>query len=299
MTSAISDLISAALEKDGKIEDLLRLAYTVAIQLDVDDFKKWLEKELYGYHDATAEEIPRYRHVIGSVKGFNHVHNVWRPIFFENTQVAKSVTTRPINSSISELSSLLSDPAHSDDSFISGYAPDQLMILQKAIGEKVDIQLHIHRAAIAAILDTAKTTVLKWALELQKKGVTGENMSFSPKEKNVAQSIQIQSVQQLSVVGSSTGQLSVSQTQSNGISSVDLIEILKFIGDLTALNDSAPKNEIAEQNQKVRSAIDQNAERGVMRKLLESTKTILEKSITTTATKVLTTRINELIDRLT
>ena len=52
--------------------------------------------------------------------------------------------------------------------------------------------IYIGKQNLAGILDTVRNKILDWALELEKKGILGdEEMNFSDKEREQAQSVTI------------------------------------------------------------------------------------------------------------
>lgn len=62
--------------------------------------------------------------------------------------------------------------------------------IQKWLKDTPVIRRMIPNTAIDKIFNAVRNIVLQWALTLEKQGITGKNMSFTPEEKQIAQTSQ-------------------------------------------------------------------------------------------------------------
>ena len=60
-----------SLDPTAKITDILRHAFAIAENLDLQDFKIWCECELKGYYNTADENLPNYRLVEGTLHAMN------------------------------------------------------------------------------------------------------------------------------------------------------------------------------------------------------------------------------------
>lgn len=186
MTGLVFELQRDALNSEIKVSELLRKALVVSKKLNITEMEEWINKELNGYSDK--DNIPEYRIVTGDVKFYNPVHGCWLPIFFEDTKEAEKLSKRLINQSVDVLDSL----AKNNTKIM--HIPFQKNIENYLI-RKMDalipfqISLLIDKNEVIGILNTVKNKILDWSLKLEQKGILGEGMSFSEKEKHLAQTV--------------------------------------------------------------------------------------------------------------
>jgi AbiTii len=300
MSGLVLEIQQAAMDRTRRVEDVLRMALAAAAKLGVSDIQVWLERELNGYAGLPTDEIPRYRHLRGEVKGWNDLHG-WQPIFIRDAKVPEAVSTRPVDSPISELADLTAKP--DDGLFVSGYHPDQLKALQKAIGQVVHIRLHVSKSAIVGILDAVRTRTLKWALELESKGVVGDGLTFSSAEKTAAQTIHIGNVENLSagVIGQVGSGATTTHTQNVGLTAEALgkisglmVDVLSVAGHLQADDAERIREDIAA----LKSELEAARRPGHVKRVLASMKGVLENATGGMISKAATPAIQELISRI-
>ncbi|CAD6563372.1 hypothetical protein ACFQ3P_43395 [Paraburkholderia sabiae] len=65
MASLVLELQREALNTQGSVGHLLRMAFVVARKLGVSEFERWVSSEMNGYKDA--DDLPEYRLLSGSV----------------------------------------------------------------------------------------------------------------------------------------------------------------------------------------------------------------------------------------
>ncbi len=183
MGSLVLELQRESLDSKVQITDLLRKALVVARKLGIKEFQLWAESELGGYSKGLA--IPEYRNVRGQVRCWNPF-NGWIE-FRLPAKLAEVVSCYPQGQAVGELESLLTNDKSSI--IVMSYPPDQeqmLIELQGAAALKP--ALIIDPSVLRGIIDSVRNVILNWTLKLEEDGITGENMTFTLKEKHAASS---------------------------------------------------------------------------------------------------------------
>ena len=194
---SIQLLKNKALDPAVSISELLRIAYTIAVELNLVDFKKWLHSEMYGYENI--HDLPSYRLVYGVMVSLNPAYGCWQTVKIYDKKILEFLHSTPTTNKISEIEHLLNFSEKS--SFIHQELP---IAIQKIFAENnfgMKSAIYIGKQNLAGILDTVRNEILDWALELEKKGILGdEEMNFSDKERMQAQGITINNY----IVGNNT-----------------------------------------------------------------------------------------------
>lgn len=185
-TGLVIELQSACIGHRS-ITDVLRMAMMIAVKLDLPEERKWIESELNGYQSGLG--LPPYRVVKGTVKALNPYHGLV-PARFVDPEFEEMINDVFVGDSVAHLIQLTRDEGgeitYRFPSNIEGHLVKQQGIVAmqpyKVVGQ----------SQVAGILGSIRNRVLDWALELEKNGVTGENMTFSAEEKEkAAQNIHI------------------------------------------------------------------------------------------------------------
>lgn len=177
MTGLVEEIQKEAIDQAASVASLLRKVKLAAAKLDLPSVESWVEKELNGY----AEEVPDYRLVSGQPMSHDQYFG-WRQI----GGYVEPLSKRATGLSIAAIEDMLSGGS-SDDSFHVSYSDEISAKLNKSNHAQATYALRVPRHAFVAILDTVRTLVLQWAIDLEKKGVTGSGISFRPEEKLAAQ----------------------------------------------------------------------------------------------------------------
>ena len=185
MSSVVLELQREVTQSDCDIVSVLRRAHLIASKLELKDFNQWKVNELNGYDSQI--DIPEYRSVPGQLKAFNPYHG-WIPVMLTDPDIEELVCHPKMRNSISELLSLCNGNGSSVVMTLTGE-------LQNSLNKMCDVPIHMQMAihipkpAVADIIEKVKNTLIEWTLELESKGVLGEEMSFSEQEKEIAKSI--------------------------------------------------------------------------------------------------------------
>jgi hypothetical protein len=182
LAGLVLELQSDALNKEVRCSDLLRKALVVSRKLGIDSIEGWIQYELNGF-PLKCDAIPDYREIHGLIKIWNPYHG-WQPLNFGDPKQAERLSTRRIMQPVGELDALLENKGSRD---LQVPFPQHIVnTLMKGMSVPLQPTLHVSHTEIVGILDAVRNTVLEWALELEKKGVVGEGMTFSKKEKQTA-----------------------------------------------------------------------------------------------------------------
>ncbi len=281
MKPIIIELQHDALNRDVSITDLLRKSYVVARKLKISEFEKWLTQELEGYPDDS--EIPEYREMIGEVRAWNTYHG-WQPIYFEEAEIAETVSKRNNSQRIAEIENLLKTVNEKGGGSLQMPFPAQQQnMICKAIGMQTQVTLMTTDSGLVRIIDAVRNIVLNWAIKLEEDGILGEGLSFSDDEKS--------KVEQHSYnVNNFYGEVTGSQIQQSSTDSQQTQEIYNFSSEsissfISELKENISNIELKEETKKELNAEISTVEiqiaspkpkNGIIKESLVSIRNILE-----------------------
>lgn len=247
MSSLVLELQADALDPSVTVLNLLRKALVVAKKLNVKEFQTWIELELAGYDDMP---IPKYRLIRGRLRAWNPYQG-WQSIATDNKELEnfyESVCNCSIRQPISELVTL----SNSKNSELRMQLTSQA---ESFLVSTVDtsVKLSISSASIRAIVEAARDVILRWALKLEEDRITGEGMSFSREEKQIAANHDYRNFIQIKV----------EQTQMQNSSSESLANAETFNNDLSRANIANFANKVQDNGQQIASNFSQNINQNV------------------------------------
>jgi len=181
MGSLVDELQRCAMDRSVSLPDLLRRALVTAKKLGLEEFEQWIAWEMDGYPEEA--EIPEYRHVIGSVKMLNPIHG-WIPVQFENPAEAARLSRMPMNQALAELDAVAGGNNSGSVMISYGSHVERALLRSEPLMAGVALQVPVTR--VTAILDAVRNAVLKWSLQLETDGITGNATGFTAEEKQVA-----------------------------------------------------------------------------------------------------------------
>lgn len=182
-SSIVLELQQLASDKDVSVTDLLRKALIVATKLDLKDLKDWVLSELEGYPDK--KEIPKYRIVQSVIRAYNP-YSGWIHCQFEDREMSENLSNITFNRPIGELEALVIGDENRHGMLEVTFTQEVTDTLMKMAHSDLEPTRFINKSKITSILETVRTTLLKWALQLEKEGILGEGMTFSEEEKEKA-----------------------------------------------------------------------------------------------------------------
>lgn len=207
--SAVIQLQQEALDDTCSVEKLVRLAYTIAMKLDMTEMIEWCNNELSGYQ----HNIPMYRLTQGDLIA-QHSNGAKLPVSVAgNEKIKYYIAIHLMTLSISEIIQL--NNSQEDYTFFSVdknieelilpqiYKEDRMRYpnldlinnpLYDSLKPTYRLQRAIHKSQFGKILSEIRKYILDWAISLEKAGILGENLVFTKEEKimsaNVTYNIQ-------------------------------------------------------------------------------------------------------------
>jgi hypothetical protein len=174
MSSLVTDLQKDILSSKKSVTEILRTAKLISAKLGLADITGLVDSELGGYKDAN--KVPVYREMTG---GTLYVYNPVRGWTFAGNLSERDLRYRSAQA-VSELEELAKAP------FVSTTCA-QKFELTDGFMMQFPQQVRHSPMEIKRILEAIKDQILNWAIELEQRGITGENMSFDKEEKQRAQ----------------------------------------------------------------------------------------------------------------
>lgn len=232
MAKLVLELQRDAMGENCSVGELLRKALVVAKKLLVTDFELWVGHELNGY--PPGAEIPRYRKVVGSIKAWNP-YNGWIPIFIEDTELAKACSQRMIGQAIGSLEALVT--GREDGSLQVPFPPEMETRLMRGMGMPLRPTLHIGSNQVDGILQAVRNTVLNWALDLETRGILGDNMSFTHEERQAAKEMQTVNIENFQGVLGNVQNSTVTQNLNMEVRQGDFDSLAAYLQSLGVGDD--------------------------------------------------------------
>lgn len=211
MDSLVLELQRDALDRNIHITDLLRKALLVSRKLKIKDIEDWLSGELNGYNETI---IPDYRQVSGELKVFNPF-NGWNPVMLTDKEWQDLLCVRKLEISISQIENLVENSK--GGSFLIKFPAEQAGLVMKLIGRQLEPALHASLHQLVLIIDSVKTKIMEFALDLESRGILGVGMTFSKQEQKLAESITYNTINIHSMENSQIQQANANSDQVTGL----------------------------------------------------------------------------------
>lgn len=170
--SLLSQIQDAAIDSSVDLPTLLRKCKVLAARLGNDDFKKWIDNELSGYENK--EDLPEYRVLRVNSKG--HFSGAFRtsirngdiPLLCLPEKLRKDLGRSYLIQPVAAIASLVNK--NESASLCEPWSPDLVSCFGKDIyANMVCMQAWkvIPASQLVAVLDTIRTRVLNFALEIE------------------------------------------------------------------------------------------------------------------------------------
>lgn len=233
MPALVPELVNMASDPAITTTDLLRRSLVVARRLSVPEIADWITFELEGYGES---EVPGYRRLRGRPQVFNPYHG-YQPLVFPTAEQMEIASTANVRQSIPEVEQLAQSKSGIKMHFPTGLEH----WLRNNMSIPLDPSLHLSTVQLHGIVEKVRSQILKWALDLESKGVLGDGMSFTQHEKQIvqAQHYHFSNVSESQIQISSNGS---TQTQNSnaGIGLEDLKSLVQALSE--AVESSAGKD---------------------------------------------------------
>ena len=186
MAKLVIELQKDCLSSNVSLTDLLRKARFIAQKLDITEMIDFCTNELEGY---TKSAVPKYRWILVTYKFFNPCRG-WLPFELPSTGPLSKLLKRPMQLSIGEMEQFLQS---TEDVMTMGVPAE----VQTKLCEWSDlpfpfeIKSFFSKTQFAKIFDSVKNKISDWAIDLERKGVLGEEYQFTQQEKDIAKNMTI------------------------------------------------------------------------------------------------------------
>lgn len=183
MTGLIEEIQRDAMNERQKVSSTLRKVRSAASKLNLSNLGQWVEHELNGY--PSVSDLPAYRLIRGRPHALNPYRG-WIPIHVKSDRDQELISSCPLLEPIVALEDLLA--SNKSDFFQIPMASEMVRILNAGAGVTFGTMAnHISIGQVTAVVERVRNTILDWALEMERSGITGSGLSFSDSEKTAAQ----------------------------------------------------------------------------------------------------------------
>jgi hypothetical protein len=276
MASIVEQLQSDALKQSVSVSNLLRHVKLIAAKLKLGQVEDWVQKELDGYGNS---EIPEYRLVRGAPRAHNPFHG-WIPIVLDDPELMDALSTREIGQKISELEDLLTDTTQT--TLQIPFPPHTVMQLnQNARVPLADMALHVSRAAVVGIVDSVRNRILDWAIELERSGIKGSEISFSADEQSIAKQPAV--TMHIGNIHNFTGNLGVGNNSGDiTLSKIDVDKVKFLVSQIknhtdTLIGEGVDSDTLNDAINRVEKALS-SKDNGLLKQGLNSIRAIVEQA---------------------
>jgi AbiTii len=160
---------------------ILRKARVIAFKLDLTELADWIDSELNGY-ECKMMDLPPHRHAGGAPKFWNPF-NGWCPIIADDERVSSLLTTAYFPQPIAQLEEWISG----DERRLTYRYPHPIQeFLREGSDFNFEAVMHVGSSQIVSALEFVRNKILDWTLELEKRGIIGQGMTFDDEQKQQA-----------------------------------------------------------------------------------------------------------------
>jgi hypothetical protein len=185
MSSLVIDLQHLGLAPETRLADLLLRAKVVAVKLDLDDARVWIDQELNGY--ALDADVPSYRVVPTELRTKNPAHG-WNAVAWGGPgPLVDHFASAKLREPIAQIEAIAI--GGEGEPLTNVTQPEMDVLLATEAGTtfaRLPTARFFGRASFVGILQAVRTKVLDWALALEKRNVLGEGMTFNDAERRGA-----------------------------------------------------------------------------------------------------------------
>lgn len=185
MNKFVIELQKSCLDISVGCTELLWKAYFIAKKLDIHELESFCNSEIYGYRNL-LNKLPSYRYVLGEYRILNIQSNSWNPVAINGNLYGYQ--RLPLVDSIAELETFFKSGIPELEVAIS---PEIQGVFKNEIpnSDSSPISCFFPQPQIANLLQSVRILILSWAIELEKKGILGDDYMFNDKEKENAQNV--------------------------------------------------------------------------------------------------------------
>jgi AbiTii len=236
--------------------------------------------ELNGYIGRLFKEFPEYRKLHGIPEAFNPYRG-WQPIIFQSPEQQKNWSFAPIGMPIGTLEDSL---RNARGAYSFPYPPEIQCELRKSLNWGADLRIKLNSLDCANIVHAVRNILLDWTLAMEKQGILGENLTFTPEEREKSASVTEQTINNFHIgqVGAfvqnaekSVVQGGVESTMTLATGARDLVQQVEQLLPAAQLEPALEKQTHAALDELKEAANSATPDIGRLRKGLESLKRVL------------------------
>lgn len=266
----IADIIAAAIGSAPTTE-VLNKALVAATRLSDDQMAQFATREIHGYEGA---ELPPHRLLRGQLRG-NDPWQGWLPVLVPRN--GEFLEVARFGEGVAELESLIGGAESGE--IVQNFGPGQQGVFREIFKTEADVifALVVQRSAVVQSLQRSRTIVLEWALALEKRGVHGENLTFTSQDRQVATQVTH------TLINNGVMHNPQIQQGSSGSQRIELspdLQVLAALMSQILAHVSELGSKASEAEADARTVLAQlnsgKPKEGVIRECLESLKTVLE-----------------------
>lgn len=277
MSGIVLELQSDALDRKVPASSLLRKALLVSSKLGLREIEAWIRSELEGY-DGPVDQLPKYRMLRGALKVRNPYHGLI-PFMIDDPEMMERITTIPLVQSVGELDALVSE--NRSGRIQMSFPPAQANLLMSVMEYPLEPLLDVPVTEVVGVLEAVRNKVLQWSLELEARGVRGEGLTFTVREKFEASKLNPSSVINIGTMtnsqiqqGSDGSSIGLMQSHANDVADI-VAAIREALSSLQLASEA--KSELVSDLDTVDAQLKSpRPKAGVVRESLKSARTILE-----------------------
>ena len=261
MSKLVIELQKECLNTKSSLTDLLLKARFIAQKLNIKDMVEFCTNELEGY---TKGPVPEYRKTSVTYKAFNPYRG-WIPVDIPSS--LSYMLNRSLFLSVGEMEDFLKKE---DSTMTMSVDPELQERLYDLFGTPVrfEIKSFFSKTQFTRILDTVRNKISDWAVELEQKGILGDEYEFSSSEKEIAKNMTIinnyGNINGSNVVGSAIN----STLNANGVKEFDyegakkLLESIKELIEAPSVDEN-DRDLLNSQIEKIDQKIDQKDSKSI------------------------------------
>jgi hypothetical protein len=170
VASLVAKFQKDVLDSTKSVTDILRTAKVISAKLGLDDIEEWIGAELSGY--PSDESVPDYRHAVGTLQVYNPYRG-WITVTGGSIEM-------PFGHSIAQIEEFSKQDR-------MDFSPKANIPLDSSLGSSLVQRVVFSGIVFKGMIEAVRDRLLDWSLELEKRGITGKNMSFDEQEKQAAQ----------------------------------------------------------------------------------------------------------------
>ncbi len=183
MSKLVIELQKDCVSQTTSYETLFQKAYYIAQKLNQQGMIDFLRNEIDGYKKQC--DVPQFRYVDVVYKAKNHMLGSWIPVSIPSNNPLTKYLRYPAFQSVSEMETFLASKGETLVLSISSEL--QEAFIEMSVNKiPLEIAAHFSKNQFKKILETEKRMICDWAIELERRGIMGEEYEFTTEEKEKA-----------------------------------------------------------------------------------------------------------------